>query len=80
MKKKKTTSPQRLTPPPQQRKKRKTFADVANKRRPKDNATCESVVGWYMRRKGMSREEAERVVTTTDIYSKDTCKLDWLWV
>ena len=61
----------RLEPP-----QRKTFADVANKKRPKDNATCEDVVRWYMRRKGKSREEAERIVTTTSPSTKDTCRLD----
>lgn len=73
--KKKTTPPQPAAAP-QQSKKRKTFADVANKRRPIDNSTCESVVGWYMRNRGMTRDEAIRVVTTTDTYSKDTCRLD----
>lgn len=53
----------------------KTFASVANKRRPVDNSTCESTVEWYMRNRGMTREEAERVVTTTDPLSKDTCSL-----
>ena len=58
-------------------KKVKTFASVANKRRPIDNATCEDVVGWYMSERGgrLSRDEAERVVTTTDTKSKDTCSL-----
>ena len=73
--KKKNKSPQPAAAP-QQRKKRKTFADVANKRRPIDNSTCESVVRWYMGNKGMTRDEAIRVVTTTDSYSKDTCRLD----
>lgn len=53
----------------------KTFSDVANKKRPKDNATCEDVVRWYMRRKGKSREEAERIVTTTSPSTKDSCSL-----
>jgi hypothetical protein len=53
----------------------KKFSDVANKRRPIDNSTCQSVVNWYMASKGMSREDAERVVTTTDIFSKETCSL-----
>ena len=53
----------------------KTFADVANKTRPVDGATCESTVNWYMRNRGMTREEAERVVTTTDEFTKEVCSL-----
>ena len=49
----------------------KTFADVANKRRPIDKKTCQQVSDYNT----MTREEANRKTTSVDDYSKDTCSL-----
>ena len=85
MNEKKTTPPQQAAAP-QQRKKRKTFADVANKRRPdgwwgKGGATCQQISDYHLAvgnagDKTMSREEANRITTSVDRVAIDTCRLD----
>jgi len=90
MNEKKKTTPSQPAVASQQSKKRKTFADVANKRRPdgwwgKGGATCQQISDYHFAvgnagDKTMTREEANRITTSVDLAAIDTCRLDWLWV
>ena len=58
----------------------KTFASVANKRRPQYNDTCQQVSDYHFAvgnsgNNTMTREEANRITTSVDPASKDTCSL-----